>query len=218
MSAPLFQPVGCDGELYSSKTVDRCGVCGGNGTSCQRISGSYRKALTQLGNTHTDNHIQHTCLTDTGRAFSDYFTHQTAQGNHCLCNHLSEIHYTVSCKRVVIETWNQGGWLHDVFTPFCWFFTRPPTSRPPTSTLLTSIKNYQIRCSWSQKERQDPGHLCFNSPHQNQSGEAFSIHFFLMLWFCLQGAGLFFFFNWSWTLMFSDLWGFFWTRECFSVS
>ncbi|XP_068426651.1 ADAMTS-like protein 2 isoform X3 [Clinocottus analis] len=43
------QPVGCDGELYGSKIVDRCGLCGGNGTSCQRISGSYRKALTQLG-------------------------------------------------------------------------------------------------------------------------------------------------------------------------
>ncbi|XP_051809516.1 ADAMTS-like protein 2 isoform X3 [Acanthochromis polyacanthus] len=43
------QPVGCDGKLYSSRTVDRCGVCGGNGTSCQRISGSYRTALTQLG-------------------------------------------------------------------------------------------------------------------------------------------------------------------------
>ncbi|KAK1875253.1 ADAMTS-like protein 2, partial [Dissostichus eleginoides] len=43
------QAVGCDGELYSSRTVDRCGMCGGNGTSCQRISGSYRKALTQLG-------------------------------------------------------------------------------------------------------------------------------------------------------------------------
>uniref|UniRef100_A0A8C4D836 Si:ch211-267e7.3 n=1 Tax=Dicentrarchus labrax TaxID=13489 RepID=A0A8C4D836_DICLA len=45
----ICQPVGCDGDLYSSKTVDRCGVCGGNGTSCQRVSGSYRKALTQLG-------------------------------------------------------------------------------------------------------------------------------------------------------------------------
>ncbi|KAK7939989.1 hypothetical protein WMY93_003315 [Mugilogobius chulae] len=43
------QPIGCDGELYSTKTVDRCGHCGGNGTSCQRISGSFRKALTQLG-------------------------------------------------------------------------------------------------------------------------------------------------------------------------
>lgn len=50
------QPVGCDGELYSTLTVDRCGVCGGNGTSCQRISGSYRKALAQLGNTHTNTH------------------------------------------------------------------------------------------------------------------------------------------------------------------
>uniref|UniRef100_A0A3Q4C052 ADAMTS/ADAMTS-like Spacer 1 domain-containing protein n=1 Tax=Mola mola TaxID=94237 RepID=A0A3Q4C052_MOLML len=45
----LIQPVGCDGELYSTMTVDRCGVCGGQGTSCQRVSGSYRKALTQLG-------------------------------------------------------------------------------------------------------------------------------------------------------------------------
>ncbi|CAJ1087342.1 ADAMTS-like protein 2 [Xyrichtys novacula] len=45
----ICQPVGCDGQLYSSKTVDRCGVCGGNGTSCKRVSGSYRKALTQLG-------------------------------------------------------------------------------------------------------------------------------------------------------------------------
>ncbi|XP_045907658.1 ADAMTS-like protein 2 isoform X3 [Micropterus dolomieu] len=45
----ICQPVGCDGELYSSKAVDRCGVCGGNGSSCHRISGSYRKALTQLG-------------------------------------------------------------------------------------------------------------------------------------------------------------------------
>ncbi|KAM4624064.1 ADAMTS-like protein 2 isoform 1-T1 [Polymixia lowei] len=45
----ICQPVGCDGELYSSKTVDRCGVCGGNGTSCHRVSGSYRKGLTQLG-------------------------------------------------------------------------------------------------------------------------------------------------------------------------
>ncbi|XP_035027385.2 ADAMTS-like protein 2 isoform X2 [Hippoglossus stenolepis] len=45
----ICQPVGCDGALYSSKAVDRCGVCGGNGASCQRISGSYRTALTQLG-------------------------------------------------------------------------------------------------------------------------------------------------------------------------
>lgn len=44
----ICQPIGCEGELYSTKTVDRCGVCGGGGTSCQRVSGSYRRALTQL--------------------------------------------------------------------------------------------------------------------------------------------------------------------------
>ncbi|KAK1785848.1 hypothetical protein P4O66_003220 [Electrophorus voltai] len=43
------QVVGCDGKLYSSKTVDKCGVCGGKGDSCHRISGSYRKGITQLG-------------------------------------------------------------------------------------------------------------------------------------------------------------------------
>ncbi|XP_072547105.1 ADAMTS-like protein 2 [Salminus brasiliensis] len=43
------QVVGCDGKLYSSKTVDKCGVCGGNGDSCYRVSGSYRKGITQLG-------------------------------------------------------------------------------------------------------------------------------------------------------------------------
>ncbi|MGH0182457.1 UNVERIFIED_CONTAM: hypothetical protein FKN15_022438 [Acipenser sinensis] len=40
--------VGCDGMLYSSKTTDKCGVCGGDGRSCYRISGSYRKGITQL--------------------------------------------------------------------------------------------------------------------------------------------------------------------------
>ncbi|KAJ8270315.1 hypothetical protein GJAV_G00112880 [Gymnothorax javanicus] len=43
------QMVGCDGKLYSTKTVDKCGVCGGNGGSCYRISGSYRKGIAQLG-------------------------------------------------------------------------------------------------------------------------------------------------------------------------
>uniref|UniRef100_A0A3P9AEB0 PLAC domain-containing protein n=1 Tax=Esox lucius TaxID=8010 RepID=A0A3P9AEB0_ESOLU len=43
------QTVGCDGKLYSSKTVDKCGVCGGNGGTCYRVSGSYRKGITQLG-------------------------------------------------------------------------------------------------------------------------------------------------------------------------
>ncbi|XP_060744113.1 ADAMTS-like protein 2 [Tachysurus vachellii] len=43
------QVVGCDGKLYSSKSVDKCGICGGSGDTCYRISGSYRKGITQLG-------------------------------------------------------------------------------------------------------------------------------------------------------------------------
>ncbi|XP_048845067.1 ADAMTS-like protein 2 isoform X1 [Brienomyrus brachyistius] len=43
------QVVGCDGKLYSGKTVDKCGVCGGSGASCYRVSGSYRKGIAQLG-------------------------------------------------------------------------------------------------------------------------------------------------------------------------
>ncbi|XP_026790363.2 ADAMTS-like protein 2 isoform X6 [Pangasianodon hypophthalmus] len=46
---PSIQVVGCDGKLYSSKSVDKCGICGGNGDTCYRISGSYRKGITQLG-------------------------------------------------------------------------------------------------------------------------------------------------------------------------
>ncbi|CAL8369007.1 unnamed protein product [Boreogadus saida] len=45
----VCQPVSCDGQLYSRKSGDRCGVCGGDGTSCQRVSGTYRKGLAQLG-------------------------------------------------------------------------------------------------------------------------------------------------------------------------
>uniref|UniRef100_H2ZWM1 Si:ch211-267e7.3 n=1 Tax=Latimeria chalumnae TaxID=7897 RepID=H2ZWM1_LATCH len=43
------EPVGCDGTLYSSKTTDRCGMCDGDGSTCYRISGTYRKGITQLG-------------------------------------------------------------------------------------------------------------------------------------------------------------------------
>ncbi|XP_028856869.1 ADAMTS-like protein 2 isoform X2 [Denticeps clupeoides] len=43
------QRVGCDGQLYSRKIIDKCGMCGGNGSSCYRVSGSYRKGITQLG-------------------------------------------------------------------------------------------------------------------------------------------------------------------------
>ncbi|XP_039770285.1 ADAMTS-like protein 2 [Ornithorhynchus anatinus] len=43
------EPVGCDGSLYSSQTMDRCRVCGGDGSTCYRVSGSFRKGISQLG-------------------------------------------------------------------------------------------------------------------------------------------------------------------------
>ncbi|XP_069497567.1 ADAMTS-like protein 2 isoform X3 [Ambystoma mexicanum] len=43
------EPVGCDGRLHSSRTMDRCRVCGGDGSACFRVSGSFRKGISQLG-------------------------------------------------------------------------------------------------------------------------------------------------------------------------
>ncbi|KAM3875424.1 A disintegrin and metalloproteinase with thrombospondin motifs 8-like [Diretmus argenteus] len=36
---------GCDQVIGSNKRVDKCGVCGGNGLSCRKITGSYNKAI-----------------------------------------------------------------------------------------------------------------------------------------------------------------------------
>ncbi|KAI1893463.1 hypothetical protein AGOR_G00123980 [Albula goreensis] len=36
---------GCDLEIGSSKKFDKCGVCGGNGLSCRKVTGSMNKAL-----------------------------------------------------------------------------------------------------------------------------------------------------------------------------
>ncbi|XP_039929517.2 ADAMTS-like protein 2 [Hirundo rustica] len=43
------EPVGCDGSLYSPRTMDRCRVCGGDGSACHRVSGTFRKAISQIG-------------------------------------------------------------------------------------------------------------------------------------------------------------------------
>ncbi|XP_066482093.1 ADAMTS-like protein 2 [Tiliqua scincoides] len=43
------EPIGCDGSLYSSQVMDRCRVCGGDGSTCYRVSGSFRKGISQLG-------------------------------------------------------------------------------------------------------------------------------------------------------------------------
>ncbi|XP_051962950.1 A disintegrin and metalloproteinase with thrombospondin motifs 8-like [Xyrauchen texanus] len=36
---------GCDLEIDSSKKLDKCGICGGNGLSCRMISGSFNKVV-----------------------------------------------------------------------------------------------------------------------------------------------------------------------------
>ncbi|NWR45249.1 ATL2 protein, partial [Regulus satrapa] len=43
------EPVGCDGRLYSPRTLDRCRVCGGDGSTCHRVSGTFRRAISQIG-------------------------------------------------------------------------------------------------------------------------------------------------------------------------
>uniref|UniRef100_A0A3B5AJJ2 ADAMTS/ADAMTS-like Spacer 1 domain-containing protein n=1 Tax=Stegastes partitus TaxID=144197 RepID=A0A3B5AJJ2_9TELE len=42
-------PIGCDGVLFSSNTLDKCGVCQGDGSSCSRVTGNFRRGATTLG-------------------------------------------------------------------------------------------------------------------------------------------------------------------------
>ncbi|XP_075295544.1 ADAMTS-like protein 2 isoform X3 [Opisthocomus hoazin] len=42
-------PIGCDGILFSTHTLDKCGVCQGDGSSCTHVTGSYRKGNSHLG-------------------------------------------------------------------------------------------------------------------------------------------------------------------------
>ncbi|XP_077162842.1 ADAMTS-like protein 2 isoform X3 [Paroedura picta] len=43
------EPIGCDGVLFSTHTLDKCGVCQGNGSSCTHVTGSHRKGNSHLG-------------------------------------------------------------------------------------------------------------------------------------------------------------------------
>ncbi|KAB0375274.1 hypothetical protein FD755_013766 [Muntiacus reevesi] len=45
----LLHSIGCDDYLGSDKVVDKCGVCGGDNTGCQVVSGVFKHALTSLG-------------------------------------------------------------------------------------------------------------------------------------------------------------------------
>ncbi|CAN9512639.1 unnamed protein product [Ophioblennius macclurei] len=43
------EPIGCDGVLFSSNTLDKCGVCQGDGSSCSRVNGNFRRGASTLG-------------------------------------------------------------------------------------------------------------------------------------------------------------------------
>ncbi|XP_064027496.1 ADAMTS-like protein 2 isoform X4 [Pogoniulus pusillus] len=43
------EPIGCDGVLFSTHTLDKCGVCRGDGSSCTHVTGSYRRGNSHLG-------------------------------------------------------------------------------------------------------------------------------------------------------------------------
>ncbi|XP_053551933.1 ADAMTS-like protein 2 [Bombina bombina] len=43
------EPIGCDGVLFSTHTLDKCGVCQGDGSSCIHVTGNYRKGASHLG-------------------------------------------------------------------------------------------------------------------------------------------------------------------------
>lgn len=40
----MLQNVGCDFEIDSGATEDRCGVCHGNGSTCHTVSGTFQEA------------------------------------------------------------------------------------------------------------------------------------------------------------------------------
>ncbi|XP_048375677.1 thrombospondin type-1 domain-containing protein 4-like [Sphaerodactylus townsendi] len=41
--------IGCDDYLGSDKVVDKCGICGGDNTACNVVSGIFQHPLTNLG-------------------------------------------------------------------------------------------------------------------------------------------------------------------------
>lgn len=53
MSSPKFffilQSPGCDGILGSNSTLDTCGVCGGDGSTCKFITGTFKDTNVPIG-------------------------------------------------------------------------------------------------------------------------------------------------------------------------
>uniref|UniRef100_A0A8C2YHT6 ADAMTS-like protein 2 n=1 Tax=Coturnix japonica TaxID=93934 RepID=A0A8C2YHT6_COTJA len=88
------EPVGCDGSLYSARTMDRCRVCGGDGSTCHRVSGSFRKAISQIGYVFitsipagaTDILIMERRKTENILALADEYGHFFFNGNSAIDN------------------------------------------------------------------------------------------------------------------------------------
>lgn len=43
------QSLGCDEYLGSGKVMDKCGLCGGDNTSCRLVSGVFKHSLSKIG-------------------------------------------------------------------------------------------------------------------------------------------------------------------------
>nr|XP_033472598.1 A disintegrin and metalloproteinase with thrombospondin motifs 2-like [Epinephelus lanceolatus] len=48
-SSLLVQHVGCDGQIASDQQEDRCGVCGGDNSSCKVIKGNFTRSTKKQG-------------------------------------------------------------------------------------------------------------------------------------------------------------------------
>ncbi|XP_042342790.1 thrombospondin type-1 domain-containing protein 4-like [Plectropomus leopardus] len=46
---PQSQSLGCDDYLGSGKVMDKCGVCGGDNTTCRLVSGVFKHSLSKIG-------------------------------------------------------------------------------------------------------------------------------------------------------------------------
>lgn len=49
MFSILLQSPGCDGYLGSEKVMDRCGICGGDNSTCRIVSGVFERSLSRIG-------------------------------------------------------------------------------------------------------------------------------------------------------------------------
>uniref|UniRef100_A0A8C5R4T4 PLAC domain-containing protein n=1 Tax=Leptobrachium leishanense TaxID=445787 RepID=A0A8C5R4T4_9ANUR len=63
------EAVGCDGKLHSGRSLDRCGVCGGDGSGCYRVSGSFRKCVLALADSAGNFYINGNMMMDNPQNF-----------------------------------------------------------------------------------------------------------------------------------------------------